>query len=201
MIRLAASMPKGSSERKALLEVLLASERFPAVLADIEDDFKRGALTRRERAELREAVSNASSEQEAWRVVDQHRKGRTASVDIKQIQRKMEQVAAKLQKKYPAAEGAGSLGLHSPTAYGIYVQQQYDGLLIAVGNMFGQPPSGHRETPDQFNENLRQKRKAREAAQAVIEAELRKLGVQFEDQSTGRGSHPIAIKVPAEQFW
>lgn len=81
MVRLAASLPKGSSERKALLNVL-AEDRYPAVLADIERDYRRGALTRGERTELREAVLNASSEREAWKIVDQHRRGRVATSKV-----------------------------------------------------------------------------------------------------------------------
>jgi hypothetical protein len=59
-----------------------ASSEYPSVVREVEDDYKRKAITRGEREELLAAISGASSKQEAERIVSEHRKGRAASVRV-----------------------------------------------------------------------------------------------------------------------
>lgn len=60
----------------------MASSEYPSVVREVEDDYKRKAITRGERDELLAAISGASSKQEAERIVSEHRKGRAASVRV-----------------------------------------------------------------------------------------------------------------------
>lgn len=60
----------------------MASSKYPSVVREVEDDYKRKAITRGEREELLSAISGASSKQEAERIVSEHRKGRAASVRV-----------------------------------------------------------------------------------------------------------------------
>lgn len=55
-----------------------ASKKYPRVVKDIEDDFKRKAITVRERDELLKSVEDAETEREAEKIVRDHRRGRTA---------------------------------------------------------------------------------------------------------------------------
>jgi hypothetical protein len=80
MIRLAGSLPKGSHERRAILGALTAesAERYPEVVAEIEGDFRRKAITTSERDDLLRDVRRAPNEREAWGVIDRHRRSRVA---------------------------------------------------------------------------------------------------------------------------
>lgn len=60
----------------------MASSKYPSAVREVEDDYKRKAITWRERDELLAAISGASSKQEAERIVSEHRKGRAASVRV-----------------------------------------------------------------------------------------------------------------------
>ena len=50
---------------------------YPNVIFDIENDFKRKAITFDEKNSLMSAVKNATTEQEAWEIVRQHKKSRS----------------------------------------------------------------------------------------------------------------------------
>jgi hypothetical protein len=56
-----------------------SSSKYPSVARQIEEDYKRKAITQDERRELLEAIENAGSRQDAERVIEQARKGRTAA--------------------------------------------------------------------------------------------------------------------------
>ena len=64
--------------REALLPILAAA-KYPRVLHDIENDFNRRAITVSEKNDMQRRVRDADSEEDAWRIVDEARRGRTAS--------------------------------------------------------------------------------------------------------------------------
>lgn len=53
--------------------------KYPAIVKEINADYQRQAITRGERQDLIEEVSKAPTESAARRIVDQHRKSRTAA--------------------------------------------------------------------------------------------------------------------------
>lgn len=59
-----------------------SASRYPSVARQVEEDYARKAITSGERRELLDAIENAESRQDAERVVEQHRKGRTASTRV-----------------------------------------------------------------------------------------------------------------------
>lgn len=78
VIRLAYAQP---AFRPHLLPLLKQAGSFPRVTREVEDDYKRKAITSRERDELLESIENAETEREAQKIVADHRKGRTAAAD------------------------------------------------------------------------------------------------------------------------
>jgi len=76
LIRLAFEQPQ---LREHLLP-LVRTASYPTVVREIEQDYRRKALTLSEREELLRAVANAATEREARRIVDQHRRGRVSSL-------------------------------------------------------------------------------------------------------------------------
>lgn len=70
---------EATTDSGALKKVLASAHKYPAVVRDIESDYRRKAITQSERQELLDAVENAESLRDATRIVEQHRKGRVAS--------------------------------------------------------------------------------------------------------------------------
>jgi len=58
-------------------ESLKQFDSYPNVIFDIENDFKRKAITFDEKNSLMHDVKNATTEQEAWEIVRQHKKSRS----------------------------------------------------------------------------------------------------------------------------
>ncbi|NBR67989.1 MAG: DUF2958 domain-containing protein [Actinobacteria bacterium] len=58
---------------------MASAVKHPSVVREVEDDYRRQAITRGERDELLREIAGAESKQDAQRIVDQHRKGRTAA--------------------------------------------------------------------------------------------------------------------------
>jgi hypothetical protein len=54
------------------------ARRYPAVLKEIDEDYRRRAITYGEKDDLKEQVEAATSEREAWRVLEEARRLRTA---------------------------------------------------------------------------------------------------------------------------
>lgn len=75
LIRLARAKPE---LRPALLP-LLKTGSFPRIVKEVEDDYRRKAITVSEKNELLAAIEDAETEQEAKKLVADHRKGRVAS--------------------------------------------------------------------------------------------------------------------------
>ncbi|TFH58910.1 MAG: hypothetical protein E4G90_10525 [Gemmatimonadales bacterium] len=99
LIRLAHTNPE---IRDQILPLLKTAKKFPNVVRDIEDDYKRKAITSGEKSELLDAVEDAETERDAAKIVQEHRKGRTASRndvmdsvlpmrDVAKLHRKMEE--------------------------------------------------------------------------------------------------------------
>lgn len=59
-----------------------SASKYPSVARQVEDDYRRKAITSGERRELLDAIENAGSRQDAERIVEQARKGRTASTRV-----------------------------------------------------------------------------------------------------------------------
>jgi len=59
---------------------VLASQ-YPSVAQEVEGDYRRKAITQGERRELLESIELAESQQDAERILEQARKGRTATAD------------------------------------------------------------------------------------------------------------------------
>lgn len=58
-----------------------STSAHPSVARQIEEDYRRKAITQGERRELLEAIERADSRQDAERILEQARKGRTAAAD------------------------------------------------------------------------------------------------------------------------
>lgn len=56
-----------------------SASRYPSVARQVEEDYARKAITSGERREMLDAIENAETRRDAERVVEQHRKGRTAA--------------------------------------------------------------------------------------------------------------------------
>lgn len=74
VVRLAYENPELRPHLLPLLKSAAAS--YPFLEREIEDDYKRKAITRDERDDLLKSVRNSDSEKEARKVVDSHRRGR-----------------------------------------------------------------------------------------------------------------------------
>lgn len=56
-----------------------SASKYPSVARQVEEDYRRKAITQGERGDLLKAIESAESRQDAERVVEQARKGRTAA--------------------------------------------------------------------------------------------------------------------------
>ena len=90
LIRLAHAKPE---LRPALLP-LLKTGSFPRVVKEVEDDYRRKAITVGEKNELLAAIENAETEQEAKKLVADHRKGRVATILSDEDKAQVDQVKA-----------------------------------------------------------------------------------------------------------
>lgn len=79
IIHLAHQNPELRPHLLPLLRESKTAGPFPRVKREIEEDFKRKAITRGERDELLEAIENAETEREAQKIVTDHSKGRVAA--------------------------------------------------------------------------------------------------------------------------
>jgi hypothetical protein len=59
-----------------------SASKYPSVARQVEEDYRRKAITQGERSDMLNAIENAGSRQDAERVVEQARKGRTASTRV-----------------------------------------------------------------------------------------------------------------------
>ena len=75
LIRLAYARP---DLRPALLPLLKKASNFSRVVKEVEEDYKRKAITVREKNELLAAIEDAETEEQAMGLVRNHRKGRVA---------------------------------------------------------------------------------------------------------------------------
>jgi len=78
VIRLAHQNPELRPHLLPLLKESKTASPFPRVKREIEEDYKRKAITSGERDELLEAIGNAETERDAQKIVGDHRKGRVA---------------------------------------------------------------------------------------------------------------------------
>ncbi len=77
LIRLAQARPE---LRSSLLPLLKEASAFPRVVREVEDAYRRKAITTGEKNELLAGIENAETEREAQKIVDDHRKGRSAKM-------------------------------------------------------------------------------------------------------------------------
>jgi hypothetical protein len=77
VIRLAHANP---ALRPHLLPLLKEAGGFPRVVKEVEDDYRRKAITVGEKNDLLAAIEDAETEQEAKKLVADHRKGRVATL-------------------------------------------------------------------------------------------------------------------------
>jgi hypothetical protein len=59
-----------------------STSKYPSVARQVEEDYRRKAITQGERSDMLKAIESAESRQDAERVVEQARKGRTASTRV-----------------------------------------------------------------------------------------------------------------------
>lgn len=91
LIRLASELPQGSPERRAILAGLISSregnriasksEPYPHLHREIQEDWRRGAITSDEFSDLAKRIRSAPTLREAEKIVQRHRKMRTSSRD------------------------------------------------------------------------------------------------------------------------
>lgn len=88
-----------------------ATSAYPSVARQVEQDYRRKAITQGERRDLLEAIEQAESRQDAERIVEQARKGRTAADQTRDLS---DRLAARYSgdpywttAKYPGTDANG----------------------------------------------------------------------------------------------
>ena len=83
LIRLAHTRPDLRSVLLPFLKNAASAPKFPRIVKEVDEDYRRKAITVGEKNELLAAIEDAETEQQAQKIVADHRKGRVAAVSGK----------------------------------------------------------------------------------------------------------------------